>query len=77
MTPEQRNEATRFMTLIDALYEHRVNLVMSAAGPPEALYPKGTGSKEFKRTVSRLMEMRSRDYLDHAHKGEIAQSATA
>lgn len=77
LKPEQRNEATRFMTLIDALYEHRVNLVMSAAGPPEALYPKGTGAKEFKRTVSRLMEMRSRDYIDQAHKGEGAQAGAS
>jgi cell division protein ZapE len=68
MAPDQRNEAKRFMTLIDTLYEHRVNLVMSAAGPPEALYPKGTGAKEFQRTVSRLMEMRSRDYIAQAHR---------
>ncbi len=68
MRPEQRNEAKRFMTLIDTLYEHRVNLVMSAAGPPEALYPEGTGAKEFQRTVSRLMEMRSQDYIAQPHR---------
>ncbi len=71
LTPEQRNEAKRFVTLIDALYDHRVNLVVSAAGPPEALYTKGTGAKEFQRTVSRLMEMRSQDYiaLEHLRPG--------
>lgn len=67
MTPERRNEARRFMTLIDALYEHRCNLVMSAAAQPKALYAKGSGAEEFKRTVSRLMEMRSQDYIAAAH----------
>ena len=68
LTPERRNQAYRFMTLIDALYEARVNLVVSAAGPPEALYPQGPGAKEFKRTVSRLMEMRSQDYIALPHR---------
>ncbi|WP_282605045.1 cell division protein ZapE [Pelagibius sp. Alg239-R121] len=65
--PENRNEARRFMTLVDALYEHRVNLVVSAEAPPERLYPTGDGAFEFERTVSRLQEMRSSEYiaLDH------------
>jgi len=67
MTPAQRNEARRFMTLIDALYEHRVDLVMSADGPPEALYPDGHGAEEFKRTVSRLIEMQTQDYIARPH----------
>jgi cell division protein ZapE len=65
--PENRNEAKRFVTLIDALYEHRVNLVCSAASPPETLYPTGDGAFEFQRTVSRLMEMQSADYIELAH----------
>lgn len=68
LTPEKRNEARRFMNLIDALYEHRVNLVASAAAPPEALYPEGDGAFEFQRTVSRLIEMRSLDYLEELHR---------
>lgn len=65
--PERRNEARRFMTLVDALYEHRVNLVVSAAAPPEALYPEGDGAFEFQRTVSRLAEMQSPAYIDQPH----------
>lgn len=53
------NEAKRFVTLIDALYEARVGLVMSAAEVPERLYLEGTGSFEFERTASRLREMQS------------------
>lgn len=60
---EMRNEARRFMTLVDALYERRVMLIMTADAPANELYPEGDGSFEFQRTVSRLMEMQSRDYL--------------
>lgn len=67
MERERRNEARRFMTLIDALYEHRVNLVAAADGPPAALYPAGHGARAFKRTVSRLIEMQSRDYMETPH----------
>jgi cell division protein ZapE len=67
--PERRNEAKRFVTLIDALYEARVNLICSADAPPEALYLEGDGSFEFERTASRLMEMQSIEYMAMAHAG--------
>ncbi|SMH59294.1 cell division protein ZapE [Azospirillum agricola] len=67
MKDDLRNEAKRFMTLIDALYEHKVNIVVAAEGPPERLYPEGTHAFEFERTVSRLMEMQSEDYLKSQH----------
>lgn len=57
----------RFVTLIDELYEHRVKLVCSAEVTPERLYPKGDGAFEFERTVSRLMEMQSEEYLAAPH----------
>ncbi len=65
--PEQRNEARRFMTLVDTLYEHRVNLVLSAECPPDALYPEGPVAEEFRRTASRLAEMQSKDYITTPH----------
>ena len=67
LTPDYRNEAARFVALIDALYEAKVKLVASAAAEPETLYPEGTGSFEFKRTASRLHEMRSVEYMAEAH----------
>jgi cell division protein ZapE len=63
MGPEKRNEAKRFVTLIDTLYDNRVKLVCSAAAWPGELYPAGDGSFEFERTVSRLIEMQSHDYF--------------
>ncbi|MFT3968435.1 MAG: cell division protein ZapE [Sphingobium sp.] len=68
--PENRNEAARFVTLIDALYEYKVKLLASADAPPESLYPAGDGAFEFQRTVSRLMEMGSLDYLALGHGEE-------
>ena len=65
--PENRNEAIRFTKLIDALYENNVKLFATAAAEPEALYPKGDGAFEFARTVSRLKEMQSADYLARGH----------
>ena len=66
MGPENRNEAKRFVTLIDALYENGAVLICSADAQPADLYPKGDGSFEFERTASRLMEMQSEEYLDRA-----------
>ena len=65
--PENRNEAARFVTLIDALYENKVKLFVTAAVEPEALYPAGDGAFEFERTISRLTEMQSADYLAAGH----------
>lgn len=67
MGPENRNEAARFVTLVDALYEYRVKLLASADAAPAVLYPAGDGAFEFERTVSRLMEMQSADYLALGH----------
>jgi len=67
--PENRNEAARFVTLIDALYEHKVKLLAAADAPPEHLYDEGDGRFEFERTVSRLKEMASDDYLAEGHGG--------
>ena len=63
MGPADRNAAKRFVTLVDALYETRTKLVMSAEVEPANLYESGDGAFEFERTVSRLVEMRTEDYL--------------
>jgi cell division protein ZapE len=65
LTSDKRNEAKRFVTLIDTLYEAHVRLIASAEVPPQDLYPQGDGAFAFERTVSRLMEMQSQDYLSH------------
>ncbi|HYG29468.1 MAG TPA: cell division protein ZapE [Allosphingosinicella sp.] len=65
--PENRNEAARFVTLIDALYEHKVKLLAAADAEPAQLYLEGDGAFEFQRTASRLIEMQSQDYLALGH----------
>lgn len=75
MGPENRNEAKRFVILIDTLYEAKVNLICSAAVEPEQLYETGDGAFEFKRTVSRLMEMQSKDYKARPREHKIATAA--
>jgi cell division protein ZapE len=69
MSRDQRNEAKRFINLIDTLYDERVKLIASAEAEPEALYLGEDGAEafEFARTASRLIEMRSVDYLALAH----------
>ena len=74
MGPDSRNEAKRFVTLIDALYETRTKLIMSAEVEPKDLYQDGDGAFEFERTVSRLMEMRSHDYLAERRQMETSPS---
>ena len=63
MGKDKRNEAKRFTTLVDALYETKTKLIMSAEVQPEELYIAGTESFEFERTASRLFEMQSEAYL--------------
>ncbi len=62
LSAENYNEAKRFVTLIDALYEGKVRLICSAADQPERLYVEGAGSFEFERTASRLREMQGADW---------------
>jgi len=65
--PENRNEAARFVTLIDAMYEQKVKLIGAADASPGDLYSSGDGRFEFDRTISRLMEMQSDSYLALGH----------
>lgn len=67
MGPDSQDKAVRFVTMIDTFYEKKVKFVCSAAANPGGLYPEGDGSFEFQRTVSRLMEMQSPEYLNLEH----------
>jgi cell division protein ZapE len=64
---ENADEARRFITFIDALYEYNVKFLCSAAAPLQSLYLAGNANFEFERTISRLMEMQSEDYLTKGH----------
>jgi cell division protein ZapE len=68
LNEDTRNEAKRFMTLIDTLYEFKVNLVMAAETAPQEIYLGPTHGFEYERTISRLMEMQSDDYIDAGHR---------
>lgn len=65
--PEKRNDARRFIVLIDTLYDEGVQIVCSAAAPPDRLYVAGDGAEAFRRTASRLVEMQSEDYVKRGH----------
>ena len=64
MSASMSSEARRFTWLIDVFYDHKIKLIMSAQVAPEELYTEGTLSNEFNRTVSRIIEMQSQEYMD-------------
>src|SRR6185369_11448205 len=70
MSPDNQDKAARFVTMIDSFYERKVKFVCSAAASPDRLYVEGDGAFEFQRTVSRLMEMQSPEYLALEHVAE-------
>ena len=61
------DEARRFISFIDECYDRKVKLIISAAELPEKLYVKSRLEEKFKRTISRMTEMQSKDYLSQAH----------
>lgn len=69
MGPDSKDKAVRFITMIDEFYEKKVKFICSAATAPSGLYVDGEGAFEFQRTVSRLMEMQSPEYLALEHGG--------
>jgi cell division protein ZapE len=77
LPPAARNEARRFVVLIDTLYDEGVKLISSAAVAPEDLYRNGDGAESFRRTASRLIEMQSDDYLRRGHGVHLPDVAAA
>jgi cell division protein ZapE len=77
LSPVQRNEARRFIVLIDTLYDEGVKLICSAAVAPNDLYRQGDGADSYRRTASRLIEMQSDDYLRRGHGVRFPEAAAA
>jgi cell division protein ZapE len=76
LSPDMSNAARRFTWLVDVLYDHRVKLLLSAEVAAADLYREGANSHEFARTVSRLVEMRTREYMALPHlAGDAAPAA--
>ena len=71
MTARQSSEARRFTRLIDVFYDHKVKLIISVQCAAEDLYTEGAMSGEFHRTVSRLMEMQSKEYLESERRSSV------
>ncbi|MGN6579386.1 MAG: cell division protein ZapE [Bordetella sp.] len=71
MGPRHQSEARRFTWLIDVFYDHKVKLIMSAQCPPEELYTEGAFANEFQRTVSRILEMQSKEYLESERRHTV------
>ena len=71
LTVDMGNAARRFTWLVDVLYDHRVKLLLSAAVPATDLYLEGPNSQDFARTVSRLIEMRTREYMAMPHHAGV------
>ena len=67
LSPANHDVARRFITMVDAFYEHRVKLVASAQTEPDHLYERGDGAAAFERTASRLQEMQTAEYLALPH----------
>lgn len=75
MSAGMSSEARRFTWLIDVFYDQKIKLLMSAAVAPEELYTNGTLANEFQRTVSRIVEMQSRHYMEKEQRGSAAALA--
>jgi cell division protein ZapE len=75
MSAAMSSEARRFTWLIDVFYDNKIKLIMSAQVSPEELYTQGTLSNEFHRTVSRIIEMQSREYMDTDHRSAAIKIA--
>jgi cell division protein ZapE len=71
MSASMSSEARRFTWLIDVFYDHKIKLLMSAAVGPQELYTQGTLANEFHRTVSRIIEMQSREYMEAPRRNDI------